>query len=184
MTTEIKNNGGSLIEIKVGGIVVARVDSTGFTLGTAEPYIYVRDEKASGVSSGTFTSGAWRTRTLNTKVNDAGGVATLASNQITLTAGTYRFRARAPAYKCGSHTAKLVNVTDSIEYVGSVAFSDSAANPQTDSFVVGRFTIASAKVFEIQHQCLVTRADNGFGTPLGGGVVEVYAELELWKERV
>lgn len=33
MTTEIKNNGGSLIEIKVGGIVVATFDSTGLATG-------------------------------------------------------------------------------------------------------------------------------------------------------
>ena len=61
-------------------------------------YILIRDEKASGTTGGTFTSGAWQTRDLNTEVVDTGNHASVATNQITLAAGTYRFRIVAPAH--------------------------------------------------------------------------------------
>ena len=145
-------------------------------------YIYIRDEKASATQSGTFTSAAWQTRVLNTEVNDSGGHAALSSNQITLQAGTYTFRARGPAYQVSVNKLKLKNITDTIEYIGSNAYASIAGDEGSDSFVAGRFTIASAKVFELQHRCNTTKATNGLGPSTGMGVVEVYAEIEFWKE--
>lgn len=192
MTTEIKNNGGSLIEIKVGGIVVAKIDGTGFTLGTAEPYIYVRDEKASGTSGGVFTGGGWRTRTLNTKVVDTASIATLSINQLTLPAGTYRFRARAPvSVSVGTHKARLYNATDAVVLgygnSGNNGTYTSTIELNTgDATVMGRFTLSGPKAIELQHYCQNTNAfGDGFGLQSTiAGAVEVYAELELWKERV
>jgi hypothetical protein len=147
-----------------------------------EGYIYIRDEKSSGTGGGGFTNGAWRTRTLNTEVIDAGGHSTLASNQVTLAAGTYRFAARAPGFQVDGHKVKLVNITDTIDYVGSSANSNPIGYEQTDSFVRGRFTIAGAKVFELQHRCQTTNGTNGLGGAAFLSVNEVYAELEFWKE--
>ncbi len=147
-----------------------------------EPHIYIRDEKASGTAGGTFTSGAWQTRTLNTEVIDTGNNATLASDQVTLLAGTYRFRASAPAYVTNSHKVKLKNITDSIEYIGTTTIAAAAGNVMNTSLVEGRFTIAASKVFEVQHYCQTTKATDGFGNACSFSVVEVYAEVEFWKE--
>lgn len=176
--------GGELI-INVPVLVI--YDGTQYNIigfQRSDAYIYVRDEKASSTVGGTFTSGAWRTRDLNTEVNDAGGFASVGSNQVTLAAGTYRFRARAPALYVDRHQIRLANVTDSTYYYGSSAYSDASGSGRTtDSVVSGRFTIASAKVFEVQHQCLTTKTTDGFGTYAGFGNVEVYSEVEFWREK-
>ena len=142
--------------------------------------LHVRDEKPSGTGGGTFTSGAWRTRDLNTvKTNDITG-ASLASNQITLPAGTYNVHARAPAHRVDYHKAKLRNITDSTdELIGSSDRCFENAYSQTDSWVVGRITIAATKVFELQHRC---QTNGSFGYPSNFGVVEVYAEV--WIEKI
>jgi hypothetical protein len=54
----------------------------------APDYILIRDEKAQNTSGGTFTSGAWRTRDLNTKSSDAGTRASITKLAFT-SGGTY-----------------------------------------------------------------------------------------------
>lgn len=144
-------------------------------------YILVREEQASGTDGGSFNNGAWRTRALNTEVTDVGGNAAVAASQITLQAGTYRFRAYAVAYRVDRHKVKFRNVTDAVEYLGLTAKSANADTTASISSVEGRFTIAGAKVFELQHQCQTTQATDGFGQAASFGQ-EVYAVVELWKE--
>jgi hypothetical protein len=144
-------------------------------------YLQYRDQKAQNTAGGTFTSGAWQTRTLNTEVSDAGGHGTLASNQITLAAGTYLVRASAPGWFCTQHQARLQNITDTATLlVGTCEYSASSTGAQTRSEVHGQFTLASAKVIELQHQCQTTKATDGFGVP-SNFTTEVYAVVELWK---
>src|SRR5262245_39269025 len=80
------------------------------TVSGAAPYLCLRDEKPSGTNGGAFTSGAWRTRTLNTVVANEVG-ATLSSNQITLSAGTWRTHIEAPAFTVNDHQVRLQNIT-------------------------------------------------------------------------
>jgi hypothetical protein len=147
-----------------------------------DAYVYIRDEQTSGTAGGAFNSGGWRTRTLNTEVNDSSGVASLSSNQVTLQAGTYRFKARAPALYVDGHKCRLANVTDSNYYYGSNAYTDAVgAGRMTDSVVSGEFTITSAKTFELQHYCQTTKSGDGFGSPMSFGVIEVFTEVEFWR---
>ena len=142
--------------------------------------LHVRDEKPSNTHGGGFSSGAWRTRDLNTvKTNDITG-ASLASNQITLPAGTYNVHARAPAMVVNLHKAKLRNITDSTdELIGSSEYTSNGIISQSNSWVVGRITIAATKVFELQHRCQTFYV---FGLASSFGVVEVYAEV--WIEKI
>lgn len=147
-------------------------------------YICIRDEKTQNTDGGTFTSGAWRVRDLNTETADTGGDASLSSNQITLTAGSYRCRIIAPATQCGRHQAQLYNTTDAATtIIGTSEFSGAAAStvPQTASVIAGRFTIAGSKTFEVQHQCEVTKATVGFGVA-SNFTTEVYTVAEFWRE--
>lgn len=149
----------------------------------AEKYALVREEQTSGTDGGTFTSGAYQTRVLNTVVYDAGSIVSLSSNQVTLQAGTYRFRVYAPGYGIGRHKARLYNITDAaVVVLGTSARSDAVEAVVSSSEVVGRFTIASAKVFEVQHRCSTTKATDGFGSNSGLGDNEVYAYIEIWQE--
>jgi hypothetical protein len=146
------------------------------------PLLHVRDEKADNTDGGTFTSGAWRTRTLNTEVTNEISGASLAANQITLPAGTYEIEASAPGFNCGDHKAKLCNITDTADtLVGTSESAGAANNSNGRSLVRGRFTIAGAKVFELQHRCSSSQATNGLGQGGGFGVVEVYTDVIIRK---
>lgn len=158
-------------------------DNSTWKPAAALDYILIRDEKAQNTGGGTFTSGAWQTRDLNTEVVDTGGHASLAANQITLAAGTYRYRISAPAFSVDRHQARLQNITDgtTIEEGTSEYSANSSAIATTQSVLAGRFTIAASKVLEVQHRCGTTRATVGFGSE-SNFTTEVYTVVELWRE--
>lgn len=141
--------------------------------------IVLREELAQHTDAGTFTSGAWQTRSLNTEAADRGGYASLSAGQVALAAGTYRLRASAPAFSVGRHQARWHNVTDGATVIAGT--SEYADTVQTRSIVAGRFTISAGKTFELQHRCENTRSTDGFGVA-GNFGAEVYAEAELWRE--
>ena len=187
-----KWQGGAKVALEAGDITAGQLsvvvyDATDFVLLTApvgEDYIQVRDDKASGTDGGTFTSGAWRTRDLNTEKADTGAHASVAANQITLAAGTYRFRASAPARGVSLHKLRLQNVTDAATIEVGVSVRQESTDADVGlAFVSGRFTISASKVLELQHRCSNSTSTDGFGAACGFGVVEVYAEIEFWKER-
>lgn len=146
-------------------------------------YILVRDDKATTTAGGTFTSGAWQTHVLQTEVADTGSHAAVAANQVTLGAGTYRFRGRGLGYKVDNHQVRLQNITaGTTTAFGNNARSAAAGDDVTISEVEGRFTIAGATVFELQSRCTTTRATDGFGPANSFGGTECYASLEFWRE--
>lgn len=151
-------------------------------------YIKVFDQKTSGTSGGTFTSGAWRTRDLN-QLKTYGNISgvSLSGNQLTIPAGTYSVQASAPACNVDSHKTRLRNITAGTTLsVGSTAqTSTSGASDyvQTDSVIHDVFTIAESTTLELQHISQSTFASNGFGfvTSLSSGEAEIYTQLELVK---
>jgi len=140
---------------------------------------------AAGTNGGTATSGSFQTRTINTEDSDGGGIVSISSNQFTLQAGTYQVTASVPANYCGRHQSKLRNITDNADTIlGSTEYSTSNAsayNGQSRSFIVGEFTIAGAKAFEIQTRVETTVASTGYGLAANFGVSEVYTVVEIWK---
>ena len=143
--------------------------------------LHVRDEKASGTGGGAFTSGAFRTRTLNTVVTNEISGASLSSNQIILPSGTYFIQALCPAEYVDAHKAKLRNITDSTDtLIGRTARAASTSVNSTISSVIGRFTITAQKTFELQHRSENTYSD-GFGNASSFSLTEVYADVQIWK---
>lgn len=165
------------------GIVVT--NGAGSITLTPPNVIILQDQQSSGTEGGTFTAGAWRTRTLNTEVVDTGGNCTLSSNQFTLDAGTYEIFAVAPGYQVERHVIRLQNVTDGTTTLSGVsANATSSSTTQTNSLINDRFVLASSKTFEIQHQCQATKASNGFGVAMGAVftvAIEVYTSVFLRK---
>jgi hypothetical protein len=152
----------------VTGINISGLSNyTGFPAGGASnaDYFFIQDKKAQNTQSGTFTSGAWRTRDINDEIVDTGGFVNISSNnQFIIQAGTYQCTFSAPAYYVRTHQARLYNITDAtIIALGTSAFNLEGIDVVTRSIVEGRFTVAAAKVLEIQHRALLTRADDGFG---------------------
>jgi hypothetical protein len=144
--------------------------------------LQVRDEKTANTNGGGLTTATWNTRTLNTVVTNTIAGASLATNQITLPAGTYEIDASAPGYLVNRHKAKLRDTTGAADLViGSSAFSSNAgtAKDQTDTLVKGRFSLTVESVLELQHNCGVTNGTNGAGLESNLGVVEVYADVTI-----
>jgi hypothetical protein len=154
--------------------------------GATRSFAIFQDNKAISTAGGTFTSGAWRTRDLQTtQVNNITG-ASLASNQITLPAGTYVVLANAPAYAVFRHQSRLQNITDSTTTLtGTIEFTSTSNQVVTRSFIIGQFTITGSKVFEVQHRASDTKNGDGFGTSednqLGGVVTNIYANIQIEK---
>lgn len=149
--------------------------------GAIMPYAKLSDVKASGVKSGTFTAGGWRTRTLNTENNDTGNIVTLSSNQFTLAAGTYTVRALAAAYAVEAHQIRLQNITDgSTAILGVIEYCRNPSLVQSTAQLAGQFTISNPKTFELQHYCGNTVNNEGFGVAASWGD-SIFAIVELWK---
>ena len=135
-----------------------------------------------GVQGGTFTSGAWQVRTLNSEIYDPDAIVTLdaPSNRFTLAAGTYEMEILAPAFEVNSHRARLYNVTDA----AVAAYSQnarSASNTQTVARILTHLTLAGAKVFQVEHRCASTRDTFGFGYPDNFGDAEIYTQVHITK---
>lgn len=127
--------------------------------------VWVKDIKASGNAGGSFAPGAWRTRVLNTLENPSGvSWISLNSNQFTLQPGTYEIIAKAPAYRVAYHIARLRNITDEATVMfGTGGYAVETLNVQTDSVIMGSFTITAQKTFEIQHSTATAEGQAGAG---------------------
>jgi hypothetical protein len=149
--------------------------------GAGASYAVFRDEKTSGTDGGTFTSGAFRTRDLNATQYNGITSASLASNQISLPAGTYLIEAEAPANRVDQHQLRVQNITDSTTSIlGQNIWCYSTNLVSNMARVSGVFTIAGTKTFELQHRCATTRAGDGFGLGAAFGT-EVYASITISK---
>ena len=166
---------------------------SGSTAGTLEfathrgfaTYAIICDEKAYNVGGGTFTSGAWRTRDLDTEIADPGSIVSISSNQFTLGAGSYLIEASATAHDVNRHIARIYNATSSsVVAIGQPNFGDTSGNGTGPSIVVARVTITGSTAFEIQHRCETTKATNGFGlsNDLASGIVNKYTIVTIFKE--
>lgn len=151
----------------------------------APAYLLVVDEKPNGSDGGSATAGNWHTRDLNTvKVNEIAG-ASLAANRLTLPAGTWRIRARAPAWQVNRHILRLRNITDGT----TILHGENCHSQDTDATavrceLVGQFTLAAQKALELQHYTQSAKNSYGLGYGLAGQASpapETYAVVEIWK---
>ena len=151
--------------------------------GLYSAWAQVYEQNASaGSDGGTFTSGAMRTRVLNTE-EDPSNIVSLSSNQFTLGAGTYVISWSAPAYKVSQHTTLLWDATNSaIKSYGSQAYSYYSGD-HADSRSVGlaRVTISGNIAFEIHHQAGMTANSHGFGPGMGGRTYK-FTIVQILKE--
>ncbi len=131
--------------------------------------MHVVEEIAASGSSGTATSGSYFTRTLNTVVTNTITGASLASNQITLPAGTYNIFAEVPSYRADGHIAKLrrVSATAADVVIGTTGYSGSgSSNANSYSYIFGQFTVGTTGAYEVQQRVELTRASDGLGAPV------------------
>ena len=174
-------------ECVAGGIALVSYNTTTGRAQLLNPKIstsqvfFIKEEQNASVAGGTIDN-TFPTRTLNVVIENSITGASLSSNQITLPAGTYRVEGSFPAYSCNRHQSRLRNITDSTtELEGTSGYSDNTNNGYSDSDIVGNFTIASSKVFEVQHGSSATQATNGLGNPANLLTSEIYGRIKLVK---
>jgi len=171
-------------DFSLGGAVTADSfigDGSALT-GIANTFLIVQETQASGTNGGTFTSGAWRKRLLNTtQINTIGG-ASLASNQVTLPAGTYRVNGGSGAFKVDFNSARLYNVTASATIaLGTSCHATLGFSGYSESTISSIFTLGGTTVIELQHRCSSTRINEGFGFAVSNTERELYSYLEIEK---
>ena len=147
----------------------------------ADPYLHYQEQQSNGVDAGGSTSGSYQTRVLNTEVTDTHGIGSLASNKITLPAGTYDCLAYAPCANGLAHKIRIYNVTDAAALlVGQAAYA-ATTGAITPAIVAGRFTLSGTKDIRIEHFVNASQITYGWGLHVTAGDVEVYADIRLWK---
>ena len=160
----------------VSGAVLTAAQLNG-VLDNFQDLAIFNETQASGTNGGTFTSGSYTNRVLNTTVVNNITGCSIASSIITLPAGTYSVTAFAPAYAVERNKTRLQNLTDAntIALGGSALFTgiQGVATLQTV------FTIASSKTVSLQHRCQTTSGTIGYGVPSSFGDNEVYSQIQI-----
>ncbi len=138
---------------------------------------------SSGTAGGSAAGTTWTDRPINTETLDQGNNCTLTANQFTLAAGTYSIDAAATMFNTNESNMRLRNITDgSTTLVGSGGRIDNTDATSLDTRVVGRFTIASPKVFSLQYWAGAAKGTNGLGYDLGTGENNIFLTAVLIKE--
>jgi hypothetical protein len=149
------------------------------SLNSTSQIAIFNESQASGTNGGTFNSGSYIKRTLNTTVVNTITSCTLTASVISLPAGTYTVTAFAPSYTTGRNRLRIENTTDSaVLQLGENAFCDVLQAP---AVLQATFTLAGTKNIELQHRAQNTVGTNGLGIPCSFGDSEVYATIQIEK---
>jgi hypothetical protein len=178
--------GGTLYFTSASAAIFFKSD--GAAAGSSRSYAIFQDAKAVNTAGGSFTSGAWRTRDLQTTQVNTIASCSLASNQITLPAGTYYAWATTPSRAVQRNYSRLYNTTNSATLIaGGISYSGDAsiAVEETHNVLTGVFTITGTKVIELQHFCSATKNGDGYGSSDGGALdnvqLNIYSQITIEK---
>lgn len=146
------------------------------------------ERQSSGTHGGSFSSGARRTRELNTEEYNGGSFASLNSNQITITeSGTYLVYGVAVALGVFTNRLNFASVSGtSFDVLGPINRFDHINDDNScEASLVGVFTVDVESdgnaVCELQHECNVTKLTDGFGDAAALGEDEKYSEALIIK---
>lgn len=160
-----------------------RVDDLEGAGGGGNPFAILADEKAAGTAGGSAGAATWNARDLNTERSDIGNIVTIASNQFTPIAGTYRIHASAPLHQTGAGRLRLYNVTGAASVTeGQNAYIGASDDGAMAATLDDEFTANGTDAYRIDHYSASAQATNGLGILLNvGGAVETYLVIYLEK---
>lgn len=173
---------GEIVVATADGLETQDATSIKALLGvTGNAMLLFQDIRANTVNS-TAGTGAVQTVPLNTESVDTGNNGSISgSSEITLTAGTYRYRYGIVGYDVGITVGWLYDVTAVAVISASYATPIYGAVMTTVAFGQGRFTIAAPHVIRLE-AVLSGGATPLFGKAASLGFPEQYSWLELFKE--
>jgi len=132
--------------------------SDGTNCPVTSSLLHVANEQDYNVNGGAVVAGSWQDRTINkVQTNEITG-ASLASNRITLPAGTYRISSWAAFFSVGesdiSAKLRLQDITNGVTLLhGGSVHADHGSNhlPEVEVNLNGQFNLASQTVIAIQY---------------------------------
>lgn len=146
----------------------------------SNPQINVSEQEVATTQGGAATVGSWQTRVLNTKSTDTASLCSLATNQLTCPAGTYKIWCSIPFYlNVGNTSTRLQNITASSTLLPGTSMTN-AANVTSHSFISGVYTLAISSAIAVQYQTTTNNGASDLGYA-GGFGTEVYTQCELTK---
>ena len=178
ITLGTHNSGTGKVDITNAGTVnIADATITAGTIGsnvtfpaggTGNPIsiAIVGDKKSMGTSGGGYSADQWSKRTLNFE-DDPDNIVTYASNEFTLSVGTYFVDWFTTAFYANSATSRLYNHTDSsvVSYGtdGHPSYNRSGVVDHTNTYSLGSvvFSITGTKNFSIGYYPDHYDANNG-----------------------
>jgi hypothetical protein len=145
---------------------------------TGGAFAHFIQQVTSGTHGPTSGSGTQQTININTEVSNTITGCSLATNQITLPAGTYYWFSRHSVYKLSGFKFWLWNDTDSVTTIhGMPAYNDAALGGD-GSHIQGIFTITGEKVFEV-HAYSDDAETGGWGRAVTSAIAETYAVVYI-----
>lgn len=169
-----------ILRFTSSGIIDTTWGSNGVIDQPGNPNLFttIWEQESVGTNGGTFTSGIWQTRVLNSMTTINNTVA-LSNNQFTLNPGIYTIVVTAPGYEVDNHQIRLQNITNGVAtLMGTSAYSPNSGGSMTSSSINGQFAVSVPTVFEIQHMCATTQANDGLGIASGFGN-EIYTIVKI-----
>lgn len=154
--------GGSDRDLAVSQLLNASASLFNFALEVGMKAAIAYDLKSAGSNGGTFTSGAWRQRDLNTEI-DPNNIINVASNAVTISeAGLYYIRAIAPAQGVGGHVCRLTKNNAELQ-VGTQCYTGGTSQGQGESVAITVAQLVVGDIIRLENQCKTTYATYGFG---------------------
>ncbi len=156
--------------------------------GSSGGFIHIREARATGVDAGSFTSGSWINRTLNTIVTNTipgvSWVADVPTGRVMpiLPDGTYKVTWSSPAHNVNRHQTRLYDNTNLVALlVGSTENTTGSVSTEvastTRSIYKGLLTTSGNGELILQHKCSNTQNTTGLGSSANTGEPEYYADL-------
>ena len=147
--------------------------------GLSVSYGLVRDEKPQGTNGGSFTSGAWRTRDLNTIVHGSEFLS-LSNNLLTVEAGDYVYRVDVPSFRVERNAARLRATNGEIIHYGTSNYGYYTHGAMSVSIVCGRLFLGTTTTFVVEHKSQTSRSRDGFGVA-SDLTAEIYTIFDIWR---
>ena len=175
----------TLRETKGSPLTHQEMDSNFQSVFGIHNLLQIEEQTSRGTPAGTFTSGSWIVRNLNTIMINNIENTSLLNNRITLPKGTYYCKAQFPAYRVDTHATRLVKVSNVPLLYGTTPYTPSgAASTESLSIINGLFELLDNSEIELQHYCTTTQSTYGLGATAGStipGVYNIFSFIKIWK---
>ena len=178
---------GVVVGIPAGGAINTFLKKSSATdhdteWGNPVQFAQIEERKALDTPGGDFVAGSWVMRDMTDIVFNEIGVA-VQNSRFTLLAGKYFINAKSAVYRVENHKLRLYDFTNSSAVLYGLNMNTDSADQNMNmyAFLEGMFSISETTIFELQHICSSTKAENGMGVPSNLGTHETYSSVILWK---